>query len=334
MTASRVAFFGLRTNVGYFASHAGFAKLDLRLKAAAVLYDTVLLEGGLYESTITDRGVVDHVSSALSEDQLKPLRTHRGREASWRLAPADEPEKAIQFSGAIQKRYRSQFMTAHVQITAARLADSVRLVSLADVDTSARTLAEDWDRQEHDLVIDTTTGLPNWQKEKIHQNLNLDLARASIMRVELLPDGTAAPAIEAKLARATLQTQASGLRSLRLLLPDLRKATWDDVREIREDAGIRDLRVRLVEFDGSSSDDLRLRERLEWELLRELEVRRAGWRAGVISLALIAASAIPFVGPVLEGISAGKSVADAARDEHRWHATLMRARRRLGELTG
>jgi len=44
MSNERVAFFGLRSTVGYFRSRLGLAYLDLRLKAAALLCDHLLLE--------------------------------------------------------------------------------------------------------------------------------------------------------------------------------------------------------------------------------------------------------------------------------------------------
>jgi len=47
-----VFFFPLRTNVEYFASPGGFLTLERRIKQAALLYDVLMFEGGMYIATV------------------------------------------------------------------------------------------------------------------------------------------------------------------------------------------------------------------------------------------------------------------------------------------
>src|SRR5438105_3259758 len=75
----RVIFLPLRTNVRYFASRRGFAALDSRLKALALLYDDLLFENGVYDCSVGEQGAFDSLVPFMNDDQLKPRRSLRGQ---------------------------------------------------------------------------------------------------------------------------------------------------------------------------------------------------------------------------------------------------------------
>jgi hypothetical protein len=68
----RFIFLPLRTNVRSFASRRGFAVLDARLKALALLYDDLLFENGVYDYSVGEQGSFDSLVPFMNNDQLKP----------------------------------------------------------------------------------------------------------------------------------------------------------------------------------------------------------------------------------------------------------------------
>jgi hypothetical protein len=52
-------FFPLRTNVGYFDTPDGYLSLIERIKQASLLYDRLVFEGGVFEATITEKGITN-----------------------------------------------------------------------------------------------------------------------------------------------------------------------------------------------------------------------------------------------------------------------------------
>jgi hypothetical protein len=335
----RTIFLGLRTNVRYFASRKGFAALDTRLKALALLYDNLLFENGVYDSSVGEAGSFDVVTPLVSDDLLKPRRTRRGAPMGVRIQNEQTGDWATAFATRSVQSFRAQFISTLKQLTALK-ADWARYISFssgipgyeADLQV-ASDLARDWTWDERDLVKQTLPNMPSFLRDKIHSNLNIDLARASIMGCELSPDAIHEPLLVAKTAASPLEEHTTGERALRLVFPELASARWEDVAELRRESGLTSLRDMLREVDTPELADRAVMERIHHEYLKELDRRRPRWWQPAVAGALTAIGFIPFIGQAAATVGGVIDTASGARDawqgSRHWSAALIKARRRL-----
>lgn len=335
----RIAFFGLRTNVSYFASHEGFAKLGTRLKACALLYETVIVEGGVYECTVTDRGAMEFVGPPKGPSDLRPRRTKRGVIAGMRMAKTDTDNWNTVFAGTVEKQLLAQFHS-HIKGLPAKTS-WLQMAELTDeADRRARKVSSDWTRRERDRIRELMPDASRFLREKMHENLNFDLARASLIGAELLPDGSTTPLLRSKLNEPGLRILGTGERPLHFLLPDLASATWEEIAQLRKFRGFMRLRAKLRELDDVSLSDDSVHRKIENEFLTEIERHAPRWRSVALSAGMIVLSAVPPVATAVEVVKAsgdaiemGKDVADHVRDRGSWAATLIRARHHLRART-
>lgn len=216
----RRALFGLRTNVGYFASRVGFAKLDVRLRAAALLYDEVLLEGGVYTSTITDDGSMDSVTAPQGPEDLEPIRTRRGTIAGMRMAITGSNDFRTMLAGKTEQSFRSQFHSRFDAIPDPK-PSWIQLIELhPDAERHAKKLTSDWSWSERDAVKELFPGRSHWFREKLHGNINFDLAQASVVRADLLPDGLNVK-LPAELLQRAVEPRERGVASRALGIVEL-----------------------------------------------------------------------------------------------------------------
>lgn len=332
--SERIAFFGLRTNVGFFASNVGVAKLSNRLKVSALLYDRVLLEGGLYECTITDDGSFEFVGPLRDAAHLKPLRTRRGARAGVRMALSGSSEYRTVIAGETQRNFRSQFVGEWREIEPLG-PDWIQLVDISrDAHRAAADLARRWTFDEAPSVASELRGQSQWLRQKVHANLNLDLARASVIGAELVPDGSNVALLNLKTRLGASKTVATGERPLRFVLPDIDRASWADIAEIRADRGFSDLRAKLRELDATDVSEDQLRERFVNELLTELEQRRPRWLSVAVSVVVsLLGGILPPLAAVGTMLELGEKALSAETGGAHWTAAVIRARGKLAQRT-
>src|SRR6266550_531416 len=249
----RFIFLPLRTNVRYFASRRGFAALDARLKALALLYDDLLFENGVYDCSVGEQGAFDSLVPFINDEQLKPRRTRRGAPMGVNMQNERTGEWVKMIATRSLKAFRAQFISTLDDLVTIKpkwahyVSFSPGIPGYRDL-KAASDLARDWTWTERDLVKQALPDTPSFLRDKIHTNLNLDLARAAMMGVDLSPDALHEPLLLAKAAAAPLDLHATGERALRLVLPELASASWKDVAEIRRSAGLTALRDKLREL--------------------------------------------------------------------------------------
>ena len=206
----RFIFLPLRTNVRYFASRRGFAVLDARLKALALLYDDLLFENGVYDCSVGEQGTFDLVVPLVSDELLKPRPTRRGAPMGIQMQNEQTGEWFPVLATRSVQSYRAQFITT-IRGLAPLKPDWAHVVSFSpgmtgfkDPLETASKLASDWTWAERELVKQALPDTPSFLRDKIHSTLNLDLARASAMRMDLSPDAIHEPLLLAKAAAAPL----------------------------------------------------------------------------------------------------------------------------------
>lgn len=336
---ARSIFFGLRTNVQFFASRQGYAALEVRLKVFSLLYDQVVVEKGVYEALIGETGSQEFVTpEPASVQQLQPMRTRKGTPFGMTIQREGSDQVFPLMNTTLVKAYRAQFYTILRGAVQAK-ADWIGLADFSpggmhqQVDDDASQLAGKWNWDERDLAKAVFLSQPRYLRDKTHDSLNRDLARAVVLGLALAPDGIHQPLLTAKV-RQSIDVEAvpAGAAVLSMLLPDVRRASWDDVGAIRQDKGLQRLRHRMRELEAGAESEALLEQSVREAVLRAVDDLMPSWRGTSIRATLdVIASTVPGVSTAATAVSAGKDVADTWKDRHHWTATLLRARKRLAQ---
>jgi hypothetical protein len=329
MAEPRTVLLGLRSNVHFFASHQGFAKLDARVKALSLLYDHVVLEDGVYEGSVGEAGSDGWVMPLMSEEQLRPLRTRRGERFAVRAWLEGSDTKSTVFDTTLVRSFRAQFISIADQAASAD-PDWLSLEGFDSLDSDVREadrLRGSWEWEDREILDELLVDLPRFLKGAIVRHLYTDLARAYVLGIDASPDGEHSRLLNMKVSDQSIAAMSGG-RTLRLAVPDIRNATWEDVAELRKDPGLKNLRAKLQEIDVAGLTDEEVIRTLEREHAEELRRRMPRWRGFAVKVGWNLLSFVPLVGPPSSAFQTAGSLASTVRARRHWTATLMRIRRR------
>jgi hypothetical protein len=329
MAERRKAFLGLRSNVHFFASHHGFARLDTRVKALSLLYDEVMLEAGVYEGSVGEGFSDGWVMPFTSEDQLRPMRTRRGADFRLTVSLEGSTQPSSTMSTTLVKSFRAQFISLAREAASAK-ADWMQFVNfdaLSEGVKEADRLRSSWEWEDRALIDEMLPDIPRFLKSALVRHLYTDLARAYLFGFEAAPDGEHAHLLQMKASDAS-EIALGGGRVLRLAVPDIRLATWEDIAELRRDRGLSNLREKLREIEVAGLTDQEVIARLEREHAEELARRMPRWRDRAVDVAWNLVSFIPIVGQASGAIQIAARTPSTVRAQRHWTASLMRIRQR------
>jgi hypothetical protein len=336
--ADRSIFFGLRTNVQFFASNQGFASLANRLKVFSLLYDRIVVEGGVYTAHVGESASSEFVTEGpQSAEDLRPVRTRKGTPWGMTIQREGSEEVVPLISSTLVKTYRSQFYSILQPAIEAHV-DWIRIAQftapgnpLRRFDEPVDTLVRKWAWDESGIPQEVYPRQPPSLREKAFASLNLDLARAVVMGLDFAPDGIHQPLLMAKAKNSLdIDTEASGSGALLLMLPDVRTASWSEIKHLRRDKSLQRLRDRLREIEAGAPSEALLQAAVREALLKDIASRTPSWRGTAISVSVnVVASAIPGLSTIMTSVSAGKEVADNWKNRNHWTAALLRARKYL-----
>ncbi len=316
-----------------------------RAKEAAVLYDEVIFEDGLYDVSITPQGATNfwtppsHMTPERLEHSRRPVRI--GEPLTLAIGAERSPgrpaeEMAVVFQGSISASYASEYYTGIIQELAKFEPTWARKVVIGGSDTAQALGQASYDAIRHlnfldlgdrDLMPNTDTFL----KSFIYQSFNRDSVLAAGMDASFSVTPLFAPMV----AHRGLQPELAGSEALSVLVPDLTKVPWEAVVEYREHSGSAEARDRLREFERLAQEE---EPQDAYDFLRKVsqEVNKA-YRAAMVDLApsfpeelakeilLTAVSVASVIGPVVEKAASLTSAAREARAFNRsWVAALMR----------
>ena len=323
----RAIYLGLHTNVRFFASRQGFATLSNRVKGLSLLYDSVLLEEGVYEAHIGDDGATQYVGPLVDPHQLRPFRNRVGVPFGVKIAKTGSDDFHTVVAATNVQRFGSQFITLAEQMRAGG-ADWFDVGTLRpEYSQQAKKLAERWTGEEDDLAETLWPGMHPRLRSIVHENLNLDLAGSAVLGMHLAPDALHQPILHAKADAKRLVLHGSGERTLWVVLPSVGDATWEDIAGLRQDPGLSDLRAKLAEADDAALEGEDVYQTILRRALEEAERRRPRWFAsGLWSLVNLVSAPIA---PALTTAGVALSVRRSWRADRTWTAALVRARQRL-----
>lgn len=343
----RRIFFPLKSGVELFEDPSS-PEAVTRAKEAAVLYDEVIFEDGLYDVAITPQGSTNFWTppSHMTPERLEHSR--RGRQVGepmtlaigkQRAAGQSAEEMSVFLQGKISASYVSEYYTGIIQELAKFEPPWARKVTIGGSD-NARELGQAayaaikdlnfLDLGNRDLMPDTDSFL----KSFIYQSFNRD----SVLAAEMEASFSVTPMFAPMVSHRGLQPELAGSEAFSVLVPDLTKIPWEAVVEYREHAGSSEARDRLREFERLAQEE---EPEDAYEFMRKVgqEVNKA-YRAAIADLApsfpeelakeilLTAVSTISVIGPPVEKTASLISEAREARAFNRsWIAALMKMQR-------
>jgi hypothetical protein len=323
----RAVYLGLQSNVRFFASHHGFAKLTNRLKGLSLLYDGVILQDGIYEAWFGDTGSQEFHGPLVDESQLKPVRNRVGAPFGARVAETGTNDFHTVVASTTVQRFRAQFVSIARETRAAGADWFTVGVIQPPYASQADDIAKKWDAEEQAMVGQLWPKMHPRVRTAVLHGLNLDLAGAAVLGVHLAPDGLHQPLLLAKASLSRVQVRGSGERALWIVLPEVAKATWDDIKDLRRDKGLAGLRAKLADMDQAALEGSDIYAGALADTLAELENTRPRWFAsGLWAVVSLMSGAL---GPTLTGVGIAASAVNSARADRRWTAALLRARQRL-----
>jgi hypothetical protein len=340
----RRIFFPLKSGVELFEDPSS-PEAVTRAKEAAVLYDEMIFEGGLYDVAITPQGSTNFWTppSQMTPERLEHSR--RGRQVgepmtlaigTQRAVGQPAEEMSVFLQGKISASYVSEYYTGIIQELAKFEPPWAKKVTIGGSD-NARELGQAAydaikalnfsDFQNQDLMPDTDSFL----RPFIYQSFNRDSVLAAGMEASFSVTPLFAPMV----AHRGLQPELAGSEALSILIPDLTKVPWEAVVEYREHPGSSEARDRLREFERLAQEE---EPDDAYEFLRRIsqEVNKA-YRAAMLDLApsfpeelakeilLTAVSIVSVIGPVVEKAASLTSAArEAGAFNRSWVAALMK----------
>lgn len=239
-----VFFFPLRTNVEYFASPGGFLTLERRIKQAALLYDVLMFEGGMYIATIGETGSVDLWKPDVTDEELSEPVKPTGGDYYFAVGPGGSTQRHVLQSGPVERRFRSEFQS-FVKRLGPRTPEWVQVKTYdptPEAKNSINQLTEQ-DLKNPEMVIPEAG---RWLQSKIISNLNHDLLLIQHLKCAASMDPLHIPLLPKKM---TGLKPASGFLATEVLVPDFSKLSWEVIAEIRKQKAVEEFRRRVRQVE-------------------------------------------------------------------------------------
>jgi hypothetical protein len=340
------AYFPLRSSVELFADPQSPEPVS-RAKHAAIVYDEITFEIGMFETTITGDGAFSRyvAPDSITEDDRRNARRVIGEGEGVRIdikIRGEEGEPALEiapfFSGQVVAKYASEWHTGVLDELRRTKPSWVNLLSVSD-DTIrekglAPAVAEIKRLLEQANLAD--------RADLMHSNfvigaLSRDAAVAATQEASVLVTSLFRP-ILFNIEGVSLDRQ--GQAALEIVLPNVAGLPWEAISEFREHPGSQDARgkLRSVEeraaADGLEPSDFtrRVAEEITSDLLAALTEQKGSAAKKLAKEAVnTAVSLVPVVGTVLgPGVSLSETITEVVKDRRSWHAALMQLKDKSG----
>ena len=327
---TRACIFPLRSNAGFYRDRG---QLDLRerLKEAALLYDEIVLEDGLYVASVGATTSVETIAAA-TDDSIEIARKLKSSGGTFALyvggtVVADEATER-----RFVAEYRSLIREVVEESGARRRPDWLKLIAYESAPAMKRRVEQ--------LAREDAQRPGFWRRksgrrlrDRVLGNLNHDLLLSAALGMPISPDGYYAPLARRK---PEVRPMRSGGLVLRVTVPNYVSLGWDRILELREDPGIEDFRRWLMEIEeqelarlGDDEADVHeaVHRRVEYDLAKQCRSRSIADRAGNVAVDMVVGQ-IPVVGLVFPAI---RAIAEAGIDRRRWSAVFLRLKEATGD---
>jgi hypothetical protein len=319
-----------------------------RGKEAAVLYDEVIFEAGVYDYSATDEGSFEHyrppggfTPEDLAETRIIPEpRTGMQVSLAFEAEPGEPapPEELRSFiSGTLSAYYVAEFETG--------ILEELRKL---DVPWAAAFVAQDDQLRENGLDQIIRDYAHERQRDESWSDPDSRILRTFVAKA-FARDAVVASSLGAafnitSLFQPLLESSSTrpvlvGQRALAVLVPNVRDLRWEEIAEFREHPGSVEARAKLAEAEqrvaASEPDDpLEFQQRLYSAISDDLfaaikETQGKDSTTVGKEVAKTAIGFIPVVGPIAGTAASAADLVWKERTERRhWTAALMKLRDR------
>jgi hypothetical protein len=337
--------FPLRTSVELFKDRRSPQAIT-RAKEAALLYDQLIFEEGLYDISITPNGAFD---AWLPPDDLTAELLERSREP---VPPGTSTQVSVQkqayaggppvgdahaiVEGPVSVQYVSELHTGILDELKLFDLDWVKSDVIGTIPTPSPIGRAIWELNYRDSADKSLmSGVETFRRGFIYKSFNRDSVVAGHFGAALSITGLFAPMVE----RRGIVAEHPGSEALDLLVPNVGALSWEAVVEWREHPGSQEARAKLREFEERAAQaEPEEAERFLKQVSREvINGYEAAYRELLPSLpeelqkemAKTFISFIPAVGPFIEkGTAFAEIIAEAVANRRSWVAAMMWLRAR------
>lgn len=338
-------FFPLRSGVELFADPA-MPEAVARAKEAAVLYDEVVFEPGLYEVSIAEDGSTDRWTGS---EELTDERLARGRRLQ---EPGTDYGVSIGFQNGEEMfsimdsplvvAYASEYHTGILDELAHFSPDWVKLATLGGSPfPTGTTPGELWrrqqrrDRRDEYLMPEGRRGSQRPKREWIIKTFNQDAVASSLIGASFNPTSLFAPMTEHRAANAS----RDGREALSIVVPNVGSLPWEAVVEFRDHGGSAEARAMLREFEEKAAreepeDAAAFLRSVAQDITRAMasayEAQRRSLPEQVAEESIkTLIGLVPFYGALATGAASLEAIAFSALEQRTsWTAALMTLMRR------
>ena len=311
----------------------------MRAKEAAVLFDELIFEDGLFEASLNPESSIQQYKSAdlVTDEDRRAARVIPEGMAGFRLdvmieGPDGRPIVLPSTSGRLIGHYAAEWMSGVTDELDRLSANWVRKIVMADEDLAASGLAP--------AVAETAgefseVGASAYAEPMIASFAAGALARDLVIAGSLDATVQVTSLFEPLLVAETrrIRRSPSGQAALGIVVPYVARLRWETIMEFREHPGSRDARARLREIEERAmtedpADALDFQQRVSQEVTNELFAVIDDLEGSVgLDLARHAAGFALSLVPLASEIAAiGETSSAAIQRRRTWRAALVKLR--------
>lgn len=331
-------FFPLRTNVEYFVSPEGFLALEQRVKQAAILYDVIIFEGGIYTASVGPTGSMDFwiPPDQVTEEELGLKFEPYGGHHHLAIAPTGSRQFQTLISGSVERRFRSEFHSI-LKSLGPECPKWVK-VDTYDLTPEAKNLVNRLS-QSDERNLDIEIGKEQrFLKSKILHNLNRDLTLIWCLGYAASIDPLYAPILHKKMTAHGGLQPASGFLTLEFAVPDFSQLPWEVIAELREHKAMAEFRRRMIDTENlvraslPNGNEAELRHQISQvitdELLKEIKSLQPTTRGTAINLTLnLVSGLVPFPWGTISSVTSSiTQITKLTEAQNSWITIFMKLR--------
>jgi hypothetical protein len=332
------AYFPLRSSVELFRDPTSPEPIA-RAKEAAVLFDELIFEDGLFEASLNPESSIQQYKSAdlVTDEDRRAARVIPEGVAGFRLdvtieGPDGQPIVLPSTSGKLIGHYAAEWMSGVTDELDRLGADWARKIVLADEDLDASGLAAAVAETASEF---TEVGAPAYPEPMIASfaagSLARDLVIAGRLDATVQVTSLFEPLLIAESGR--IRRTHSGQAALGIVVPHVAGLRWETIMEFREHPGSREARARLREIEERAmtedpADAVEFQQRVGQEVTNDLFAVIDDLEGSVgLDVARHAAGFALSLVPLASEIAAvGETAANAVRRRRTWRAALVKLR--------
>lgn len=335
---SRILF-PLRTGVELFADPS-MPEAVARAKQAAVLYDEVVFETGLYEVSIAETGTSGwwHPQETLTDERLVDSRQLQaaGSPFTFSIAAEGSDQAATFIDSPLVAAYASQYHMGILDELSVYAPEWVKVLTLQNKPSMStpegnlfRGLVQR-DKRDEDFMPESRRGAERFKRNWIIETFDRDLVVSTLIGASFNPTSLFTPMIE----RRGFTADRVGASALGVVVPNVGGLPWEAVVEFRQHPASAEARAMLREFEERAAREepedantfLRsIESDVREALFAACEELRPSWPEKIARETLkTLVGLVPVIGQISGlGLTAAELGSDWLKDRHSWVTALM-----------